>query len=150
MFWNSRKTYYAEEMLEHLKRFMLNYIKDNPRASDTVVPIFSNAERMIRGFRERDIQKTLQREGVPLECMVLNVIQNWAMTELKQKSGSDFILGDNHAYDLYRHVNDVKLQKGYINQKQYDDTLLSYARAGASYHGGFCTPDGLQERRRND
>ena len=124
------KTNYAAEMRECLKECMLLYIKDNPLAADAVVPIFSDAELIIRRLPEREIAKTMRANGVNVECCALNILQNVSMTEIKQVSSRDFLLRarpeeKDHAYELFIYVNKVKLDKGYIDKQQYDDNQLT-------------------------
>lgn len=123
------KTDYSREMRECLKEYMLSYIKDNPFAADTVVPIFSDAELIIRGLPEKEIAKTIRVNDINVECCALNILQNVAMTEIKQVSTRDFLLRtrpeeQDHAYELFNHINKLKLDKGYIDKQQYDDNHL--------------------------
>ena len=123
------KTDYSREMRECLKEYMLSYIKDNPFAADTVVPIFSDAELIIRGLPEKEIAKTIRANDINVECCALNILQNVAMTEIKQVSSKDFLLRtrpeeQDHAYELFNHINKLKLDKGYIDKQQYDDNQL--------------------------
>lgn len=115
--WN--KTNYLGEMRDCLKNLMLRYIKEYPRASNDVIPIFSDAEEMIRGWPERKIGKMLKQNNVNVECAVLNIVQNVAMSNLKPKSGAEFINGGDHVLDLYNYLNKLKLEKGYISKQQY-------------------------------
>lgn len=123
------KTDYCREMRECLKEYMLSYIKDKPFAADTVVPIFSAAELMIRRLPEKEIAKTMRVNGINVECCALNILQNVSMTEIKQVSSRDFLLrtrpeDQDHAYELFNHINKLKLDKGYIDKQQYDDNQL--------------------------
>ena len=61
---NKEKTTYIEEMRKILRDFMLQYIESHPRASDTVVPIFSKAEQVLRNSSETQIGKMLKENGV--------------------------------------------------------------------------------------
>ena len=123
-FFNREKTNYVGEMLEYIKNFMLIYIKEYPSASDVVIPIFSNAEQMVRGLSEKQISKMMKSNNVNIECGVLNIIQNFAMTELKPKSGVDFLRGDDYAYDLYNYVNEYKYDNGYISKSQFEENKM--------------------------
>ena len=120
------KTNYVSEMRECLKEYMLSYIKDNPAAADDVVPIFSDAELVLRRFSEKEISKTMRANNVNVECCALNILQNVAMHEIKQQSATDFIKGydTDYAYELYKHVNDLKLKKGYISKQQHEENNL--------------------------
>ena len=119
------KTNYLGEMREYLKHFMLGYIKDFPEASDVVMPIFSNANEMLKESSENEIRKSTRQNKVNIECGVLNIVQNFAMTELKPKSAVEFIKNtDDHALNLYKYVNDLKYKKGYISKQQYDENAL--------------------------
>lgn len=117
--WN--KTNYLDEMQDFLKGFMLKYVKEHPCSSDTVIPIFSDAEMMMRGWSEREIGKMLKKNCTNVECAVLNVVQNMAMHNLKPKSGADFIKGDDHVLDLYNYVNRLKLERRYISKQQFEE-----------------------------
>ena len=122
---NKKKTNNVGEMREYVKNFMLAYIKEFPKASDVVIPIFSEAELMIRGLTEKEISKMLKSNHVNIEFGALNIIQNFAMTKLEPKSAVDFIEGvDDDALDLYRYVNKFKLNKGYISKQQFDENEL--------------------------
>ena len=120
-----KKTSYIEEMRKQLKAFMLQYIKDYPMASDTVIPIFSNVEEMLKNSSERDITKLLKSNNINVECAILNIIQNFAMAELKPKSGVDFLKSsDDYALELYNYTNALKLEKGYISKEQYEENKM--------------------------
>ncbi|MBQ5321583.1 MAG: hypothetical protein J6K88_05980 [Oscillospiraceae bacterium] len=123
-FFNREKTNYVGEMREYIKKFMLKYIKEYPSASDVVIPIFSNAEQMVRGLSEKQISKMMKTNNVNIECGALNIIQNFAMTELEPKSGVDFLRGDNYAYDLYNYVNEYKYANGYISKLQFEENKM--------------------------
>lgn len=124
------ETNYCQEMRDALRDYMLQYIKDNPSAGDDVVPIFSDAEVMIRSLSERKISRMMQRNHVNVECGALNILQNFAMTRIQAKPATDFIRSailqedENYAFKLYNDINKLKLEKGYISQKQYDDNEL--------------------------
>ena len=119
------KTNYVGEMIEYLKHFMLGYIKEHPEASDDVIPIFSNANEMLKGTSENEIRKSMKHNNVNIECGVLNIVQNFAMTELNPKSAAEFLKKtDDHALNLYKYVNDLKYKKGYISKQQYDENSL--------------------------
>ena len=52
------------------------------------------------------------------------------MTRIQAKPATDFIRSailqedENYAFKLYNDINKLKLEKGYISQKQYDDNEL--------------------------
>lgn len=122
----NRKTDYHREMRECLMEFMLSYINDNPFAADTVVPIFSDAELIIRRLPEKEIAKTMRVNNTNVECCALNIVQNVAMSSIQQVSSRDFLSRtspeeQDHAYELFNHINKLKLDKGYIDKQQYDD-----------------------------
>ena len=121
---NRTKTNYVGEMREYVKSFMLQYIKEFPSASDVVIPIFSNADEMIRGLSEKEISKSMRTNRVNVECGALNIIQNFAMTELKPKSGVDFLSKEDYALKLYNYVNELKFNKGYISRAQFDENKM--------------------------
>jgi hypothetical protein len=121
---NRKKTNYVGEMRDYLKQFMLQYIKNNPHAADIVIPVFSNVETMIRGLSEKELGKMLKANNVNIECGVLNIVQNFAMTELKAKSGVEFLNSDDYARDLYKFVNDLKYKKGYISKQQHEENEM--------------------------
>lgn len=120
------KTNYTREMREYLKEYMLSYIKDNPFSADDVVPIFSDAELIIRKLSERKISKAMRVNNIGVECCALNILQNVAMAAIKQQSATDFLKSydKDYAYELYKCVNDLKLEKGYINEQQYEENNL--------------------------
>lgn len=120
------KTNYAGEMREYLKGYMLSYIEENPLAADDIVPIFSDAELIVRRLPEREIVKTMRSNGVNVECCALNILQNVAMTNITQQSSTDFLKGamKDHAFELYRKINKMKLEKGYISKQQYEENDL--------------------------
>lgn len=123
-FFKREKTNYVGEMQEYLKNFMIQYIKEYPSASDDVIPIFSNAQLMIQGLSEKEINKTIKTNHINIECATLNIIQNFAMTELHPKDPKNFLIGEDHPYELYKYVNDIKYKKGYISKQQYDDNAM--------------------------
>ena len=125
-----RKTDYRRGMRECLLEYMLAYINDNTFAADAVVPIFSDAELIIRRLSEKEIAKTIRVNDINAECCALNILQNVAMTKIKQVSSRDFLLRtrpeeQDHAYELFNHVNKLKLDKGYIDKQQYEDNRLT-------------------------
>ena len=122
---NKPKTNYLIEMREYVKNFMLTYINEFPEASDDVIPVFSNVNEMLKKTSEKDICKMMKTNNVNIECGALNIIQNFAMVEMKPKSATSFIIGDdNSAFELYNYVNNLKYEKGYISKQQYDDNAL--------------------------
>lgn len=121
---NREKTNYVGEMREYIKNFMVQYINEFPLSSDDVIPIFSDAEQMIRGLSERKISKIMRLNHVNIECGVLNIIQNFAMTRLEPKSCVDFLGSDDKAYDLYNCVNKCKYNKGYISKQQFEENKM--------------------------
>lgn len=124
------KTNYAGEMREYLKEYMLFYIKENPLAADDVVPIFSDVELLIRRLPEKEITKAMRVNNVNIECCVLNILQNVAMSAIKQQSATGFLKGydKDYAYELYKCVNDLKLEKGYIDKQQHEENNLVSTR----------------------
>jgi len=125
----NKKTNYIQDMREYLREFMRLYIKNNPSVADAVIPIFSNTEVMIRGLTEKKVKKMMNINHVNIECGVLNILQNFSMTEIKAKPAADFMrsvmFGEmDTAYALYNYINDFKFNKGYINKQQYDENSL--------------------------
>ena len=123
------KTNPRQEMTEYLKKFMLDYIKENAEDADDVVPIFSDAEVGIRKLPEKELNKSLKQNHITIEFAVLNIVQNCAMVSIKPQAAKDFLMRSitgNHdsAYDLYHYVNDIKLKKGYISKEQYEENKL--------------------------
>lgn len=118
------KTNYLSKMREYLQKFMLDYIKEFPMAADDVMPIFSNANEMIGALSEREVAKTIKNDNMNIEYAVLNIVQNMAMMELKQKPALSFLKDDDHPLELYKYVNDIKFNKGYISKEQYDENNL--------------------------
>ena len=124
------KTNYVGEMHAYLKEYMLSSIKENPGAADSIVPIFSDAELMLRELPEREIAKTMRVNGVNVECCALNILQNVAMTKITQQSPTDFLKGETEdpALQLYREINEIKLEKKYISKRQYEENELLAAK----------------------
>ena len=134
------KTRYREEMCEHLKAYMLSYIGEDPFAGDDIVSLFSDAELIVRRLPKREIAKTMRANGVNVECCALNILQNVAMTNIKQQSSADFIKGamEDYAFRLYREINKIKLEKKYISKQQYEENdLLAAKLALKSPLGGW-------------
>ena len=117
-------TNYCQEMREILKNYMLQYIKDNPSSGDAVIPIFSDAEVMIRRSSEKQLCKMMKKNHVNAECGVLNILQNFAMVNLSPQPALDYLLDDNPVLELYNAINELKLQKGYISQRQYEENKM--------------------------
>jgi hypothetical protein len=48
------------------------------------------------------------------------------MTNITQQSSTDFLKGamEDHAFELYRKINKMKLEKGYISKQQYEENNL--------------------------
>lgn len=114
------------EMINCLKEFMIEYIKEHPQDADDIVLIFSDAQEMIQKESEHSISKMLKQNNVCVECGALNILQNFSMTRIEQKSSKDFLFSGingkkDAAYDLYNYVNDIKLKKGYISKKQHEE-----------------------------
>lgn len=127
MWWfKKEKTNYTGEMREVLKTYMLDYIKKNPLAADDVVPIFSNAEAMIRQLSEKEVVQMMHANHVNVECGTLNILQNHAMTQIRQQNPADYIKGisTDYAHELYKHINEMKFKKGYISKQQYEENDL--------------------------
>ena len=120
----SKKTNYRVEMIEYVRSFMLSYIKEFPTAADAVIPIFSNANEMLKSVSEKDIRKMMESNRVNVECGALNIIQNFAMTELKPQSAVSFLKGENYPFALYNYINERKYNKGYISKQQYDENAM--------------------------
>ena len=93
-----------------------------------MIPIFSKANEMIKGLSEKEVRKSIKDNCVNVECGALNIIQNFAMAEIKPVSPVDFIKGvvkkENHALELYQHINGLKYKKGYITKQQFDENEL--------------------------
>lgn len=121
---NKEKTNYRLEMHELLKNFMLEYVEEFPKAADAVIPIFSNADQMIKNTSEKELSTMLKRNKTNVEHAVLNIVQNWAMTELKPKTGADFLMAEDYALNLYDYVNNMKYERGYISKEQFEENKL--------------------------
>ena len=135
---SKKKTNYVDEMRDYVKDFMLKYIKEFPSSSDNVIPIFSDIEQMISKLSEKKISNMMKNNSENIECYTLNIIQNFAMTRLEPKSGVDFIIGNNKAFDLYNYVNEYKYNKGYISKQQFDEnSMLAIKRSLKSPLGGW-------------
>ncbi len=127
---NRRKTNYVGEMREFLRKFMMQYITDNPYASDSVIPIFSDAELMIRGSSEKEMCEMLKENNVNIEFGVLNIIQNFAMVYVKPRSAAELIRLEDHALNLYNFVNNAKYESGYISKQQFDENRMLGVKLG--------------------
>ena len=77
-FFKVSKTNYSVEMREYVKNFMLAYIKEFPKASNAVIPIFSNVNEMLKSASEKEIKNMMTANHVNVECGALNIIQNFA------------------------------------------------------------------------
>lgn len=118
------KNNYRIELREHVKAFMLNYIKEYPNSADDVVPIFSQADILVQNLTERELYKVVKRQGHSMEYMALNIIQNCAMMELKPKNAIDFLQGNDYIHSLYDHVNELKYERGYIDRQQFEENKM--------------------------
>ena len=121
------KTRHREEMCRFLKEYMLEYIDKNPSAADDIIPIFSNAAESIQNSTERQIHKLLRTNHINEECAALNIVHNFAACEITQRSPVDFIIhaSEDSASALYKYINDIKYNKGYISKQQYDENRLT-------------------------
>lgn len=143
MFSFLKKRNYRTEMYEFLKAFMLEYIRENPCAADTVIPIFSNAELIIRQSSENDLKKAMKENDVSIEHGVLNIVQNCAMVEIKPQDYYSLVSSIVHrekdpVLALYDNVNNLKYKKGYINKQQFDENeLLGIQRSTQSPLGNM-------------
>lgn len=129
MIFGRQKTNYGHEMREYLKEMMLQYISENYSIADDIVQIFSDAEIMIRNTPEKEICKMMKVNNVNMEHGALNILQNVAMRAIRPSSSYDFlrnaIKGDaDPAYTLYININDIKLKKGYISEKQHKENEI--------------------------
>ena len=127
-------TNYRQQMQEIMKTYMLQYIKQFPENSHDAVPIFFFFFLMVRNSSEQEISKTLKKSNLTVESGALNIIQNNALVRIREKSGSDFVLGalSTHkdvAYELYEYINDIKLKKGFISKKQYEENSMVGVKA---------------------
>ena len=117
-----QKTDYKEKMKKYLTDFMDEYLQNNPKSND-VNDIFSKAMTFLRIHTEKALKKMMEQNHVNAELGMLNILQNMAMTEIKPQDPIDFLKStrDQPAYTLYNYINDVKLEKGYISQAQYEE-----------------------------
>lgn len=127
IFTKKRNSNFKQEMRNILKKYMLQYITDNPSSSDVVVCIFSDAEMYIRRLTDKEINVILKSGYVSAEFGALNIVQNFAMAKIQPRSATDIMLDGFHsdnidyAYNLYNYINKIKLQNGYISKDQYDE-----------------------------
>ena len=124
IFGSNKDTQLLQEMRCYLDQFMVKYATENPDDMENVAGVFANARMMINAMSAKDVKRGMKQNGVNAECGVLNIIQNYAMSEIESLSTKDLLFGgeeDNGAFDLYMFVNGLKLNRGYISEEQYDD-----------------------------
>lgn len=127
-----------KEMLDSISSFMSKYAAQQQGEIDNVVYIFARAIQMTNSLSEKELVKAMRSNGVTPEGAALNTLQNCAMAEIKQVSGTDFILGrDDGAYKLYNAINDEKLIKGHISLSQYEENKLLGTKLHLTPPGGY-------------
>lgn len=110
------------DMKDYLCKFMAEYAVESPESMPDVAGIFANTQIMLDSLSPKDIKKAIKANGVTAECGVLNIIQNYAMYEIKSTTEKDLLFGEkDEAYDLYIYVNEKKLKLNYISNEQYQD-----------------------------
>jgi len=87
-----------------------------------------------------ELKREMKKSKMTAEEVSLNVMQNFVMMIAQENiSTEDAIFGINNeaeaAISVYRFVNDIKLDKNYISQEQYDENerLITAIRYNAPY-----------------
>lgn len=123
-----KKTNYKDQIEDIIKNRMLKMMDDDVNKSDRLMPVFSNAELMIRDLSEKELVRMMKQNNINnVELLALNILQNWAMSEIIVVDQRTFIMSndsDDPAFEYFNEINNEKLEKGYITQKQYDDNKL--------------------------
>lgn len=123
------KTNHIPEMRQYLKNYMLQYVKDHPDLAHDAVPIFSDAELVLRKLTEKQVEKMLNADNMCIESAMLNILQNTCTLHFKKKTTKEILLSSidtnkDVAFELYNEINDIKLNKGYINKQQHEENNL--------------------------
>lgn len=110
-----------QEMKDSLLIFMTGYAIQKHDNMESLAGIFASAQNIINSVSPKEVQKEMSKNSVSAESIVLNIIQNCAMYEIKA-STKDFLFGqEDEAFVLYMDINDEKLEKGYISKEQYEE-----------------------------
>ena len=117
------KSNVAEEMKKSISSFMVKYATEKQGEIEDVAYIFAHAMQMINSSSEKELSKEMRANGVTADFGALNILQNFAMVEIKYEPLRDIIINRENGgpYDLYNAVNKEKLSKGYISQQQYEE-----------------------------
>ena len=122
IFGSNKETDILQEMKDFLEKFMTKYASENPDDMEALAGVFANARMMVNSLTPKDAKKAMKQNGVDAACGVLNILQNYAMTEIRPESMRDILYGEEgEAYNLYMNINDEKLRLGYISKEQHQD-----------------------------
>ena len=135
------KQSYMDEMREQLLEIMAKYAKEDPDSAEATIPIFSQAEKLLSSSSEKDIKDILTENKCTIDFLTLNILQNCAMTEIKPRTARDIIARQDEnkdaAFDLYSFINQLKLDKGYIDKQQFDDNAVLATQIALGLNMGF-------------
>ena len=123
MFSNKNDIILLQKMKDYLTDFIEKYSINNPNEIENLSEIFTNAKAMLNAMTPNELKEGMQDNGVSAECGVLNILQNFAMSEINNDSLKDVMLGetDSSAYNLYMAINEEKFKNKYISEEQYED-----------------------------
>ena len=86
------------------------------------------------------LAKEMKKQKLNVEILALNVIQNYAMMDAKETvTSEDVLFGISIKAEadiaVYKYINDIKLEKKYISQMQYDENerLITAIRYNAPF-----------------
>ena len=111
----------VHDMRDYLNKFIVRYATENHDAMEEIAEIFANARMMLNSMTSKNAKKAMKQNRVAAHG-VLNILQNYAMAEIKTVDMKDLLFGeDDEAFNLYMYINDEKLRLGYIDEKQYQE-----------------------------
>jgi hypothetical protein len=119
---------YRSGLIGFLRTYMLQYLNDHPEDGDDVVPIFSDIREQIKNASDREIRKIKRKTNNNVMIPVLNMLHSYCMYFIKKQSFGDSLRAqlrreEQPALKLYNAINEFKLDKGLITQKQFDENM---------------------------
>lgn len=106
----------------------IDYFNDlfNQNKEEEVTQIFKFAKTLLYSVSERQFTKSLNNSRGTIDEAVLNMISNAAMFKAKDSGTVSYLSGDNAAAKVFNQVNQYKLDKKYISQKQFEENNTAF------------------------
>ena len=125
-FGNSEAAYDKKKEVEGwIKSYQHDLLVDNFAENKEVFDeIFDLSMTMLQSIPPKNILKEANKHVITADAIALNIIQNSSMTMAMDSNAKDLFFGGFNRYniscELYKRINQIKLEKSYISQIQYD------------------------------